>query len=283
MTSVRELPVERVREAVRRLCVETACLLPDDVTAALRRARDREDSAPARRVLDQLLRNAESARGEMLPLCQDSGLPLLFLEIGQDVHLVGGTLQDAIRDGVAAALEEGYLRGSLLRWPLAPDGGEGPPLPAVYTEIVPGDRLRLRLMARGAGGEGAGCLLLLPGHADRAQVARAVVQVVQERGRAACPPIIVGVGIGGTAEYAMLLARRALLRRVGEPHPWPEAASLEGELLERVNALGIGPLGVGGRTTALAVHVELHPSHASLLPVAVALQCHSARLRELVL
>jgi len=274
MTFVRELPVERVREAVRRLCVETAGLLPDDVTAALRRARDREDSAPARRVLDQLLRNAESARGEMLPLCQDSGLPLTYQGGGAGVQRVRGTLRGAVGKGGAAAREEGTRGGALWRWPLAPDGGEGAPLPAVYTEIVPGDRLRLRLMARGAGGEGAGCLLLLPGHSGRTEVARAVVQAVQERGRTACPPIIVGVGIGGTAEYAMLLARRALLRRVGEPHPWPEAASLEGELLERGNALGLGRLGVGGRTTAWAVHVELHSIHASLLPGAGAMHGH---------
>jgi len=281
---VREVHVEAIREAVKGLCREAACVLPPDVMAALRRAREREESPLGRRVLDQIVRNAELAQEEMLPICQDTGVAVVFLEVGQDVHLVGGDVWEAVRLGVGEGYREGYLRASMVDRPFSAriNTGDNTP-PVVHTEIVPGDRVRIRLMPKGAGCENVSRFaMLLPG-AGREGVLRFVVETVEEAGAKPCPPVVVGVGIGGTAEYAMLLAKKALLRPVGQPHPDPEVAALEGELLSRINALGIGPQGVGGKVTALAVHVETHPCHIASLPVAVNIQCHADRWREAVI
>jgi fumarate hydratase subunit alpha len=250
---------------------------------ALRRAQEREESPLGRRVLEQIVRNAELAQEEMLPICQDTGVAVIFLEVGQDVHLVGGDLMDALRRGVSEGYREGYLRASMVERPFSAriNTRDNTP-PIVHMDIVPGDRVRLRLMPKGAGCENVSRLaMLLPG-AGREGVMRFVTETVEDAGGKPCPPVIVGVGIGGTAEYAMLLAKKALLRPVGQPHPDAEVAALEAELLRRVNALGIGPQGVGGRVTALAVHVEVFPSHIASLPVAVNIQCHAARVAEAV-
>ncbi len=281
---MREVQVDQIRDAVRRLCGEAACLLPDDVVDALKRARETEESPLAQKVLDQILRNAELARDEMLPLCQDTGTTVIFLEIGQDVHVAGGALMDALQDGVGAGYTEGYLRASIVDKPFsARVNTKNNTPPIVHTEIVPGDEVRIMVMPKGGGCENMSRFtIMLPG-AGKEGITDFVLKTVDESGGNPCPPIIVGVGIGGTAEHSMYLAKRALTRKVGEPSPDAETAAFEGELLEKVNALGVGPQAVGGRTTALGVHIETYPTHIASLPVAVNLQCHSARLKEAVL
>lgn len=281
---MREVHVDQIRDTVRGLCRDAACLLPDDVVEALRRAREREESPLAQRVLDQILRNAQLAAEEWLPLCQDTGTSVIFLEVGQDVHIAGGALMDALSEGVGAGYTEGFLRSSIVDRPFsARVNTKNNTPPVVHTEIVPGDKLRITLMPKGSGCENMSRFAVLLPSAGKEAISEFVVRTVEEAGGNPCPPIIVGVGVGGTAEHAMYLAKRSLTRKVGEPNGDAETAEFEQELLEKVNALGIGPQAVGGRTTALAVHIETYPTHIAALPVAVNLQCHSARLKEAVL
>ncbi len=281
---MREIHVDEIRQTVKRLCQEATCLLPEDIVGALRTARQLEESPLAVKVLDQILLNADLAREEMLPLCQDTGTTVIFLEIGQDAHIAGGPLMDALRDGVGAGYSEGFLRASIVDKPLSSrvnTGNNTPPI--VHSEIVPGDRLRIQVMPKGAGCENMSRFtIMLPG-AGKEAVTEFVLQTVEESGGNPCPPIIVGLGVGGTAEYAMYLAKHALTRQVGEPNPDAEEAAFEAALLAKVNALGLGPQAVGGRSTALAVHMQTYPTHIASLPVAVNLQCHSARLKEAIL
>jgi fumarate hydratase subunit alpha len=280
---MREIAASEIAETVARLCQEANYYLPEDVLEALRAARQREESPRARRVLDIILQNAEVAARERLALCQDTGTAVIFLEVGQDVH-IQGDLHKALAEGVARGYTEGFLRKSIVRHPFSRriNTGDNTP-PVVHTEVVPGDRLKLTVMPKGGGCENMSRMaILLPG-AGKKGVMDFVVRTVEEAGGNPCPPVIVGVGIGGTSEYAMHLAKKALVRRVGEPNPDPEVAELERELLERVNATGLGPQAWGGRTTALAVHIETHPTHITSLPVGVNLQCHSARFKTAVL
>jgi fumarate hydratase subunit alpha len=278
---VREIHVSQITETVARLCQDATHNLPEDVVAALRRAESTEESPLARQVLIEILDNAELAQREMLPLCQDTGTAVVFAEVGQDVHIVGGAFADAINAGVARGYTEGYLRKSIVDKPFSARTNTQDNTPAVvHMEIVPGDRLKLAVMPKGGGCENMSRFaILLPG-AGKEGITNFVLRAVEESGGNPCPPVIVGVGIGGTAEYSMTLAKKALTRRVGERNPDPETAQLEEELLEKVNALGLGPQAVGGRNTALAVHIETYPTHIAALPVAVNLQCHSARFKS---
>ncbi|HEY8492081.1 MAG TPA: fumarate hydratase [Dehalococcoidia bacterium] len=280
-TRVRELPVDRIAETVARLCVEATHHLPEDVVAALQRARETEESPLGRQVLVEILENAEIARREMLPLCQDTGTTVVMLEVGQDVHLVGGSLTDAVNRGVAEGYTGGFLRASIVDRPFSARVNTKNNTPAViHTELVPGERVRIKVIPKGGGCENMSRFtIMLPG-AGKEGITNFVLQTIEESGGNPCPPIIVGVGVGGSAEYAMFLAKKAITRKVGEPSPDPETAEFERELLERVNALGVGPQAIGGRNTALAVHIETFPTHIASLPVAVNLQCHSARLKE---
>ena len=254
------------------------------MVGALQTARRREESPVAVRVLDQILVNADQARAEMMPLCQDTGLTVVFLEVGQDVHISGGYLIDAVQEGATAAYTEGLLRASIVEKPFSSRVNTKNNTPAVvHTEIVPGDQLRIILMPKGGGCEGMSRFTAMSPAAGRAGVTEFVLRTVEESGGNPCPPIIVGLGIGGTAEHAMYMAKHVLTRKIGESNPDPEEAEFEAELLENVNALGVGPQAVGGRATALAVHVETYPTHVTSLPVAINLQCHSARLKEAVL
>ena len=284
MATIKEIDVGQIRETTARLCQEAATLLPDDVLEALRTAREKEQAPLARKVLDQILRNAELAGENLLPLCQDTGTAVVFLEIGQDVHIVGGDLHEAIKRGVGEGYTGGYLRASIVEKPFsARVNTKNNTPPVVHTEIVPGDRLRIRVLPKGGGCENmTRFTIMLPGEGKKG-ITDFVLRTVEESGGNPCPPVIVGVGIGGTSETAMLLAKKAITRRVDQPHADAETAEFEQELLEKVNALGLGPQAVGGRTTALAVHIETHPTHITSLPVAVNLQCHSARLKEAVL
>jgi fumarate hydratase subunit alpha len=281
---MRDIECQTIKETVSGLCKEATALLPDDVLQALKRAREREESPLAQKVLDQILRNAELAEAEFLPLCQDTGTAVVFLEVGQDAHIVGGALTDAVTEGVSVGYTEGLLRASMVERPFsARVNTKNNTPPVIHTEIVPGDRLRIMVMPKGGGCENMSRLAIMLPAAGKAGVTEFVLKAVEESGGNPCPPVIVGVGIGGTAEYCGYLAKRALTRKVGSPNPDPEVAEFEGELLEKVNALGLGPQAVGGRTTALAVHIETYPAHITALPVAVNLQCHSARLKEAVL
>ncbi len=270
-------------DTVARLCQEANFSLCEDVLEALRRARDAEVSPLGRQVLNSLLENAAMAERERLPLCQDCGLVVVFAEIGQDIH-ISGDLYASIEEGVRQGYARGYLRRSVVRQPFSArvNTSDNTP-PVVHCCMVPGDQLKLIVMPKGGGAENMSRLAMLKPADGRGGVVDFVVRAVDEAGSNPCPPIIVGVGIGGNSEKAMLLAKRSLLRPVGQPSPDPEVATLERELLERVNSLGIGPQGFGGITTALAMHVETFPTHIASLPVAVNIQCHSSRHKEAVL
>jgi len=281
---MREVHVDQIRDTVRKLCIDAACLLPEDVVGALQTAREREQSPVAIKVLDQILVNADLAREEMLPLCQDTGTTVIFLDIGQDVHITGGDLHQALREGVGAGYNEGYLRASIVDKPFsARTNTKDNTPPIVHTEIVPGDALRIQVMPKGGGCENMSRFTIMLPSAGKEGIREFLLQTVDESGGNPCPPIIAGVGVGGTAEHAMYMAKKALTRKIGVPNPDPEEAAFEAELLEAVNGLGVGPQAVGGTQTAMAVHVMTHPTHIASLPVAVNLQCHSARLKEAVL
>lgn len=280
---MRTVEAATIRETVARLCQEANYNLPEDVVSALRAARQQEESLAAQRVLDTILENAQIAATKGLPLCQDTGTTVVFLDIGQDIHIIGD-LHKALHDGVAQGYKTGFLRSSMVKEPFSRrlNTGDNAP-PVVHTEVVPGDRLKVTVMPKGAGCENMSRMeILLPG-AGKKGIADLLIDTVERSGGNPCPPIIVGMGIGGTAEHCMYLAKRALLRTVGAPNPDPQVAQFERELLGRVNATGIGPQAWGGRTTALAVHIETYPTHIASLPVGINIQCHSARFKTAVI
>ena len=281
---MREIQCRQITEAVERLFIEACYELPDDVLRAIRKGHESEVSPVGQEILQQILDNAEIARCGEFPLCQDTGVAVVFLDLGQDVHIVGGHLSECIAEGVRRGYKNGYLRKSMVDRPYSQrrNTQDNTP-PIIHTRIVPGDGLKITVLPKGGGSENMSYLRMMSPAMGRQGVVDFVVKAVEESGANPCPPIIVGVGIGGTADYALLLAKEALLREVGKPSDNDEDATLEAEILERVNRLGIGPQGLGGRITALAVHVESHPCHIAGLPVAVNLQCHSARHKEKVL
>jgi fumarate hydratase subunit alpha len=281
---LRDIAASLVTEAVAGLFSQANYELSEDVLAALRQAREREESPPGRETLDRILENAGIAAGERIPLCQDCGVATVFLEIGQEAHITGGDLYPAVNEGLRQAYDKGYLRKSMVSQPFSQRKNTGDNTPAViHTEIVPGDGLRIVALPKGAGSENMTRLGMLTPASGRPGIIDFVTRAADEAGASPCPPVIIGVGIGGTAEKTLLLAKQALLRRVGEPSPDGETSELEWDILYNVNKLGIGPMGYGGRITALAVHVETFPAHIGSLPVAVCFQCHSARHREIIL
>jgi fumarate hydratase subunit alpha len=281
---MRDVAADGVAGAVTRLFLKANFELGEGVLAALRQARQSEESPRGRQVIDKILENADIAVRERIPLCQDCGIAVVFLELGQEARIVGGDLYTAVNEGVRRAYQEGYLRKSVARQPFSARINTGDNTPAIiYTDVVPGDRLKITVMPKGAGAENLTRLAMLLPASGRQGIIEFVVNAVAEAGSNPCPPIIVGVGVGGTAEKALVMAKRALLRKVGEPSPDAETAALEREILQKVNSLGIGPMGYGGRITALAVHVESFPTHIASLPVAVNLQCHCARHEEAIL
>jgi len=281
---MREIAAEDITKTVTRLCKEANYFLGEDVLSALKKARKEEESPVAANVLDQIIENADIAAKEEMPLCQDCGLAIIFVELGQDAHVKGGDLYEAINEGVRKGYAEGYLRKSVVKQPFSARMNTKDNTPAIiYIEIVKGDKIKITVAPKGGGSENMSRFVVLKPAQGRAGVVDFVVKAVDEAGSNPCPPTIVGVGIGGSAEKAMYLAKKSLLRKVGEPSKDKEVAELEAELLQRINATGIGPGGVGGRFTSLAVHVEVHPSHIASLPVAVNLQCHSARHKEAIL
>jgi len=281
---IREVHVGQITELVASLAVEACTQLGDDVLAFLERAVEQEESLAGRRVLVELIENANIAREHNLPLCQDTGLAVVYLEVGQDVHLVGGDLEEAVNEGVRRGYVGGYLRKSVVADPLGARCNTGDNTPAVlHTRIVPGDRVRVTVVPKGGGAENMSALAMLIPAQGRAGAVEFVVETVRRAGANPCPPLVVGVGIGGTFEKAAYMAKHALLREIGSANPKPRLAELEEEIERRCNALGIGPAGFGGRITVMDVFVEEAPCHIASLPVAVNLQCHAARHKEVVL
>ncbi len=281
---MRDIEASAIVQEVARLFQQANFVLGEDVVAALKQAQQTEESPLGREVLARILENARLAEQELLPLCQDCGVAVVFLEIGQEVHIAGGDLYAAVEEGVRQGYSQGYLRKSIVNKPFSARVNTRDNTPAViHTEIVPGDQVKIIVMPKGAGAENMSRLAMLKPGDGRNGIIDLAVRTVDEAGASPCPPLIIGIGIGGTSEKAMLLAKKALLRPVTIPNPDPEIAELEREILSRVNDSGIGPLGFGGRTTALAVHAEVIPAHIASLPVAVNLQCHSARHKEAVL
>jgi fumarate hydratase subunit alpha len=281
---MRDINSEAITEAVASLLKQANYELDGDVLAALNAAHRNEESHLGREVIDTILENARIAAAEKIPLCQDCGTAVVFLELGQDAHITNGDLNTAVNEGVRRAYKEGFLRSSMVSRPFSTRNNTGDNTPAViHTDIVPDDKLRIAVLPKGGGAESMSRMGMLLPAAGRQGVVDFVVKAVDDAWSRPCPPLIIGVGIGGTAEKVMFLAKHALLRKVGEPSPDAETAWLEKEILTRVNDLGIGPMGYGGRITALAVHAESFPAHITSLPVAVNLQCHSARHREIYL
>jgi len=281
---MRKIKANDITGTVAGLCRQASYELGGDVLTALGSARQAEESPLGREALDQIIENAAIARQGVTPLCQDCGAAIVFLEVGQEVRIVGGGLNAAVAEGVRRGYRENYLRSSMVEEPLTErrNIGDNTP-PVIHTEIIPGDRLKISLMAKGGGAENMSRLAMLSPAAGHQGIIDLVTDTVAAAGGKSCPPLIIGLGIGATAEKAMLEAKKALLRPVGQPSDDPDVAALEKEVLAAVNSLGIGPMGYGGSVTALAVHATVMPSHIASLPVAVNLQCHSARHRKAVL
>lgn len=274
---MRTLDVQVLTTTTARLLVEANYRIPPDILAALRAAADTEASDLGRQTLGLLVHNYEVAAAEQLPVCQDSGVTVVWLETGQDVHWTGGSIEQAIFDGIREGTMRGYLRTSVVGDPLLRRTPAGAPPGVIHYDIVAGDRVRLTLASKGFGAENMSALRMFTPADGTAAVKDFVVDTVDRAGANACPPVIVGVGVGGTFEKAAILAKKAVLRPIDERHPNAETAALERELLERINRLGIGPQGLGGTVTALAVNVEVYPTHIAGLPVAVNIGCHSNR------
>ena len=274
---MREIGAGRVTEAVRDLCIEANTRLPQDHLSALRRALNAEESELGREVIERLLENAEVARKRCIAFCQDTGYAVFFVELGSEVRITGGEIGDALDEGVRRGYGEGYLRKSIVRSPInRTNTGDNTPA-VVYYEPVPGDGLKLTMLVKGAGCDNMSALRMLTPADGLPAMKKFVVETIEKAGPNASPPLTVGVGIGGPFEKAAQLAKKALTRPSGEPNPDPEMAGIERELMEEINATGIGPAGYGGTQTALAVHVESHPTHIAAFPVAVNLDCHSHR------
>lgn len=280
---MREIHRKDITATVAKLCMEANYELGDDVVGALKEALTSEESPIGREILEQLIENARIARAGKAPLCQDTGFTVVFVELGQDVHVVGGCLYEAINEGVRRGYKDGFLRFSVVGNPLKRrNTGDNSPA-AIHVELVSGDRLKIEVVAKGAGCENMSAIKMLKPSDGVEGIKSFVLKTVKEGGGNPCPPIIVGVGIGGTFELCAYLSKRALFRPLRKPHPDPETAALERELLEEINKLGLGPMGIGGSTTALAVHIEKHPCHIASLPVAVNIDCHSHRHKEAIL
>lgn len=274
---MREIAAELITQEVSSACIQACCVLPEDVYQALKSAREVETDPIAADVLEQLILNADIARTDRVPICQDTGLTLVFVDIGQDVHIRGGYLIDAINQGVRQGYSRGYLRKSIVRHPLARVNTEDNTPAVVHTRIVPGESCTIYVVPKGGGCENMSVAKVLKPADGIEGVVRLVVDTVAAGGPNPCPPLIVGVGLGGSMEEAAILSKRAILRKVGSVSSESVDAALEQRLLREINATGVGPAGYGGRTTALAVHVESFPCHIASLPVSVTIQCHAAR------
>jgi fumarate hydratase subunit alpha len=282
-TNLRRINTKRITKAVKKLFIEANTVLSEDVVEAMRHALSREESETGKQVLQKIIENSDIARRKKMPICQDTGLAVVFVELGQDVHLTGEPLHTAIDEGVRQAYEEGYLRKSVCDPFTRKNTTDN--LPAIiHVDIVSGDRMKIIAMPKGGGSENSSAAKMLTPAAGIDGIKKFVLETVDSAGANPCPPVIVGVGIGGSMEQACVMAKKALLRPVGEANRIDERVEqMEKELLDSINKLGIGPAGLGGRVTALAVNVEMMPCHIASLPVAVNIQCHVARHKEITI
>lgn len=279
---MREIDVKLITEKVRDLCMEANTDLGDDVLQTFDQAIEKEESPLGLEILKELKENARIAKEEKVPICQDTGFAVVFIELGQDVHLIGGTLTEAIHEGVRQGYRDGYLRKSVCHPFTRANTGDNTPA-IIHTEVVPGEKVKITVAPKGAGSENMSRVVMLTPSDGIEGIKRFVIQRVKESGSNPCPPTIVGVGIGGTFEQAALLAKKSLLRPLGSKNPDSELEKLESEILTEINQLGIGPQGLGGRTTSLAVHILMMPCHIASLPLAVNIQCHVQRHKEVVI
>jgi fumarate hydratase subunit alpha len=281
--AVRDIDVSAITDAVKKLCMEANVSLEPDMLRAFDRALATERSAAGKQVLQILKQNAEMARTQRIPYCQDTGMVVGFVELGQDVHVTGGGLVDAIDEGIRRGYREGYLRASVVRSPFdrvnTADNTPG----VIHVDVVPGAELRIMIMAKGGGCENRSKYRMLTPAEGLPGVRDWILECVRTAGPDACPPLVLGVGIGGTFEKAALLSKKALFRELGSPNPDPMVDALEKELLDRANRLGIGPQGYGGDTTAFGIHILTYPCHITSLPVAVTIECHAHRHKEATL
>jgi fumarate hydratase subunit alpha len=280
---MREIPVSIITNAVAKLCIDANYHLGPDVIEAITAGLEKEESPTGRVILEQLLENARISREEEFPLCQDTGFAVMFVELGQDAKIAGGTLNEAITAGVRKGYGEGYLRKSIVADPLRRVNTKDNTPPIIWTDVVAGDKLTITIAPKGGGSENMSEVAMLNPSDGAEGVKNFVIDKVSRSGGNPCPPVVVGVGIGGTFEKVAYLAKKSLLRDIGSRHSDPYYAEMEMELLERVNKLGIGPQGLGGRVTALDVHIEVFPCHIASLPAAVNIQCHAARHKSVVL
>jgi fumarate hydratase subunit alpha len=282
--ALREVDVAAVTAAVKTMCMEANYDLPDDVYEALKAGKAAEESAVGKAIFDQLVENADIARRDRVPICQDTGFAVIFAEVGQEVHLVGGDFETAVNEGVRQGYGEGYLRKSIAEEPAQARRNTSDNTPAViHTNIVPGDKVTLTMMAKGGGAENMSSLNMLKPSQGWAGMVQAVLDTVSKAGANPCPPIVIGVGIGGTIDMVTVLAKKALMRDIGSKHADERIAGMETELLAKINALGIGPQGLGGTQTCLAVFIEEMPCHIASMPIAVNVQCHAQRHKAVTL
>ena len=280
---MREINVQQIIDTVERLCIDANNHLPSDVKCAIKNCRACEDGKIAQGVLDNIIENFEIADAENVPICQDTGMACVFLEIGQDLHIVGGDLTEAINEGVRRGYANGYLRKSVVGDPVR-RGNTGDNTPAmIYTEIVPGENLKITLGPKGFGSENMSAIRMLKPSAGLQGIKDFIIETVEAAGPNPCPPIVVGVGIGGTFDKAALLAKKAIMRPIDSCHPDPYYADLEKEMLEKINQLGIGPQGFGGKTTAIGLNIETLPTHIAGMPCAININCHVTRHKTEVL
>lgn len=280
---MREIDIATVTEAVAALCVEANYHLGDDVITTICQMEKTEESPLAKNILNKLIENVEASEKMTVPICQDTGMAVVFLEVGQEVHFTGGNLYDAINEGVASGYLGGFLRCSVVSDPISRVNTDNNTPAVIYTDIVPGDKVKIIVAPKGAGSENMSAIKMCTPSSTVEDIINFIVETVDRAGSNPCPPIIVGVGIGGTFEKVAYLAKKALLRPINISHPDPFYAQLEQNILERINRLGIGPQGFGGSTTALGVNIEKYPTHIACLPVAVNIGCHVTRHKEIVL
>lgn len=274
--AVRHIPVEEIVREVKNAVIKANIGLCDNMLNALRSAMEKEESEIGREIISKLIKNASIAKKEKIPICQDTGIVTIFVEIGQEVLITDGNLYSALEEGVRQGYREGYLRKSVCH-PLTRENTKDNTPAIIHTDIVPGDRLTIWIMPKGGGAENMSRLCMLTPTAGWKAIMKMVIETIKNAGASACPPLIVGIGIGGNFETAPLLAKKALLRPVGSKSDDPEIADMETQLLEEINKTGIGPQGLGGRVTALAVHINVMPCNIASLPLAINIQCHTNR------
>lgn len=274
---MREISVNVIRDAIERLCIEANYYLPVDVKEALCKCRKQEDWAIAQDVLDKIVENYQIADAEQVPICQDTGMACVFLEVGQDVHFIEGSLYEAVHEGVRRGYEKGYLRKSVVKDPVR-RGNTGDNTPAmIYTDIVDGDKVTITVAPKGFGSENMSTIRMFKPSEGIEGIKKFIIETVENAGPNPCPPMVVGVGIGGTFDKAALLAKKAVIRELGSHHVDPYYAELEEEMLAKINELGIGPQGFGGKTTAIGLNIETMPTHIAGMPCAININCHVAR------